>query len=245
MLKRFACLSLFLALTGPLAAQDAAPVPPPEPEPTYETVDVVLETAMGDIFIALETERAPITAGNFLRYVDEGRFDGTVFYRAMKLAWGTLPNGLIQGGVRHDPERVLDPIVHEPTTETGVLHIRGALSMARNDPGTATGDFSIMLQELTGMNANPTSAEPEWQAGYAAFGHVTGGMDVVKAIYNAPIDPEKGEGFMAGQMLAEPIVILQARRMQGAADVTATVPMEETAGAAIAAAEAMLEPSTD
>lgn len=210
MLKRFACLSLLLA--SPLAAQEGAPLPVPEPEPTYEMVDVVLETAMGDIFIALETERAPITAGNFLQYVDEGRFDGTVFYRVMKLKWDPQPNGLVQGGARYDPERILPPIAHEPTSLTGVLHTRGALSMARNDPGTANGDFSIMMQDLPTMNANPASAEPEWQAGYAAFGHVTQGMDVVEAIYNQPIDPEMGEGFMQGQMLAEPVEIIRARR---------------------------------
>ena len=67
---------------------------------------------------------------NFLRYVDQRRFDGTVFYRAMRLPWGDQPNGLIQAGTRGDPRRELPPIAHEPTSQTGVLHKAGAISMA-------------------------------------------------------------------------------------------------------------------
>lgn len=213
MFGRFAALALPFALASAAFAQEAsAPVPSPEAEP--ETTLVVLETTMGEITAAIETERAPITAANFLRYVDEGRFDGIVFYRAMQLDWGEQPNGLIQAGTQHDPKRVLPPIAHEPTSETGVLHSAGALSMARNAPGTATGDFSIMLQEQPGMDADPTSEDPELRAGYAAFGHVVEGMDVVRAIHAAPADPNKGEGWMKGQMLAEPVKIIEARRAE-------------------------------
>ncbi|WP_374405416.1 peptidylprolyl isomerase [Pelagerythrobacter sp.] len=210
MLKRFAALALPLSLATAAAAQV---VPPPVTTDEPETVLVVLETTMGDITAAIETERAPVTAANFLRYVDEGRLDGIVFYRAMPLAWGDQPNGLIQAGTQHDPKRVLPPIAHEPTSETGVLHGRGALSMARDAPGTATGDFSIMLQEQPGMDADPASDDPELRAGYAAFGHVVEGMEVVEAIHAAPTDPDKGEGWMKGQMLAEPVKIVEARRV--------------------------------
>jgi len=213
MFKRFAILALPFALTATAFAQEN-PAPPPPPEAEPETTLVVLETTMGDITAAIETERAPITAANFLRYVDEGRFDGIVFYRAMRLDWGEQPNGLIQAGTQHDPERVLPPIAHEPTSETGVLHTAGALSMARNAPGTATGDFSILLQEQPGMDADPTSDDPELRAGYTAFGHVVEGMDVVRAIHAAPTDPDKGEGWMKGQMLAEPVKIIDARRVE-------------------------------
>ena len=212
MLKRFAAFTLPFALAAAAFAQEQ-PTPPPTPADKPETVLVVLETTMGDITAAIETERAPITAANFLRYVDEGRFDGTVFYRAMPLEWGEQPNGLIQAGTQHDPKRVLPPIAHEPTSETGVTHVRGALSMARNAPGTATGDFSIMLQEQPGMDADPTSDDPELRAGYAAFGHVVDGMDVVEAIHAAPTDPDKGEGWLKGQMLADPVEIVEARRV--------------------------------
>ena len=214
MLKRFAAFALPFALATAAFAQDAPAPPPPAPADEPETVLVVLETTMGDITAAIETERAPITAANFLRYVDEGRFDGIVFYRAMPLDWGEQPNGLIQAGTQHDPERVLPPIAHEPTSATGVTHVRGALSMARNAPGTATGDFSIMLQEQPGMDADPTSEDPELRAGYAAFGRVVEGMDVVEAIHAAPTDPDKGEGWMKGQMLADPVEIVEARRVE-------------------------------
>lgn len=207
MLKRFA-LACSLALAAPAVGQET---PPPPPAAATETV--VLETSMGDIVLAIETERAPITSANFLRYVDEDRFDGTVFYRAMQLDWGEQPNGLIQGGTQNDPERILDPIAHEPTSETGVLHKAGTISIARFAPGTATGDFSIMLQDQPGMDADPDGETEDQQAGFAAFGRVVEGMDVVRAIHAAPVDPEKGEGWMKGQILAEPVEIIDARRV--------------------------------
>jgi len=185
----------------------------PEPEVNYETKDVVLKTTKGDITIRLEVERAPITAANFLRYVDEGRFDGTVFYRAMKLNRDPMPNGLIQGGTQFDPKRILPGIAHEPTTETGLSHTNGAVSMAMLEPGTANGDFSIMLADQTGLDANPQSNDPTWQAGFAVFGYVIDGMDVVSAIHAGEADPNKGEGVMVGQMLAEPVKIVKARRL--------------------------------
>jgi peptidyl-prolyl cis-trans isomerase A (cyclophilin A) len=176
------------------------------------TTDVVLTTELGEITIALETERAPITAANFLKYVDGKRLDGTAFYRAMKLDWGEQPNGLIQGGAQNDPKRLLPPIAHERTDVTGVKHTVGAISMARLAPGTATADFSIMLQAQPGLDADPTNTDPELREGYAAFGHVTRGMEVVRAIFDSQVDPEKGEGWMKGQMLAKPVRIVTARR---------------------------------
>ncbi|MEP3420887.1 MAG: peptidylprolyl isomerase [Erythrobacter sp.] len=177
----------------------------------FATTDVILNTDMGPITIALEMERAPITAGNFLRYVEEGRFDGIVFYRAMHVEWGDGPNGLIQGGAQWDPDRILPGIPHEPTTITGLSHTRGALSMAMGEPGTANGDFSIMVGDQTGLDAKPESDDPVWQNGYAVFGYVTDGMDVVMAIHAAPLDPDAGEGWMKGQMLAQPVTVIDAR----------------------------------
>jgi peptidyl-prolyl cis-trans isomerase A (cyclophilin A) len=179
-----------------------------------QTTTVVMKTELGDIVIALETERAPVTAANFLRYADQKRFDGTVFYRTMRLDWGEQPNGLIQAGTQFDPKRVLPPIAHEPTSTTGVTHLAGTISMARYEPGTATGDFSIMLSPQPGLDADPAGEDAERRAGYAAFGRVVEGMDVVQAIFDAPVDPEKGEGVMKGQMLAQPVKILSVRRAE-------------------------------
>jgi len=210
MLRRFALFAAPFALAAaPLLAQEEA-----APAAGYETELVVMETALGPITVALETERAPVTASNFLRYVDEKRLDGTVFYRAMRLDWGDQPNGLIQGGAQNQPDRILPPIAHERTSDTGVLHTVGAISMARLEPGTATGDFSIMLSPQPGLDADPDNEDSQFHEGYAAFGHVVEGMDVVRAIFDAPVDPEKGEGWMKGQMLAEPVRILTVRRVE-------------------------------
>lgn len=192
-------------LSAPLAAQDVAP--------DRAMTVVVIETTMGDITVALETERAPVTTANFLRYVDEDRFDGIVFYRSMKLDW-EQPNGLIQAGTQYDPKRTLPAIAHEPTSQTGVLHKQGAISMARFEPGTATGDWSIWLRDQPFMDADPTNEDPERRAGYAAFGHVIDGWDVVLAIHALPADPDKGEGVMKGQMLAAPVTIRDVRRVE-------------------------------
>lgn len=184
------------------------PVIAPDPEPVieYETLDVVLETEKGNITIRLETERAPITAANFLRYVDEGRFDGTNFYRALSFDIEPKPQGLIQGGTRYDPKRILPNITHEPTSETGLSHTNGAVTMARAGLGTANGDFSIMLGRQTSLDAKPDAADAGTRAGFAAFGYVIDGMDVVSAIQAGA---RKGSSKDA---LAQPVVIIKARR---------------------------------
>jgi peptidyl-prolyl cis-trans isomerase A (cyclophilin A) len=172
------------------------------------TVRVALETDRGRIVLALETERAPITAGNFLRYVDARRLDGTEFYRAMKMGEG----GLVQGGVR-DARRLYPPIAHEPTSQTGLSHTDGAISLARTAPGTAAADFFIIVGDrMTGLDAGPNSGGD--QLGFAAFGHVVEGMDVVRAILAAPTSPTEGEGVMRGQMLDPRIRIVTARRVE-------------------------------
>ncbi|MCX7285210.1 MAG: peptidylprolyl isomerase [Novosphingobium sp.] len=218
-----------LALLAPLAfaLMAAAPVkkraPAPRPAtPAYpapskaalpDLVRVALETEAGRIVVQVDVKRAPASATNFVRYAETKRFDGTVFYRAMHLKWGEQPNGLIQAGTRGDPKRNLPPIAHEPTDQTGILHKAGTLSMARYAPGTATGDFSIMVSDQPGLDAQPDSADPEAKAGYAAFGQVIEGMDVVRAIFAAPISETEGEGIMRGQILAKPVRIITARRV--------------------------------
>ena len=177
--------------------------------PAPATVKVVLKTALGDILLAVETERAPITAANFLRYVDQKRLDGSEFYRSMAVTEDGQ-YGLIQGGLRGNPKRVLKPIAHEPTSVTGLSHVNGAISMARADPGTATADFFIVIGDLVALDAQPNGGDP----GYAVFGHVLDGMDVVHDILGQPRSPTAGEGVLQGQMLAIPVKILTARRAQ-------------------------------
>jgi peptidyl-prolyl cis-trans isomerase A (cyclophilin A) len=231
MIKRrlvfLAPLAILLVAAAPVkkrapAARPAVPAyAKPSTAPLPDKVRIALTTDMGPILVEVDVKRAPASATNFVRYAETKRFDGTVFYRAMHLKWGEQPNGLIQAGTRNDPKRNLPPVPHEPTNVTGISHKAGTLSMARYAPGTATGDFSIMVSDQPGLDAQPNSADPEAQAGYAAFGQVIEGMDVVKAIFAAPISETEGEGFMRGQMLAQPVKIITARRLPDATPVTA------------------------
>lgn len=203
MIARFAPLALLLCAAPPALAQ--APVAAPA------TVKVALQTSEGAITLELESGRAPLTTANFLRYVDRRRLDGTGFYRASKVP--NLPTeGLIQGGVRADPRRVLPPVAHEPTTLTGLSHVDGTVSMARGAPGSATGDFFITLGAMPYMDADP--AQPGDNLGYAAFGHVVDGMDVVRRILAAPVSAAGGAGIMKGEMIARPVTIVTARRVR-------------------------------
>ncbi len=190
MLQRL-ILAFLLCLGVPALAQPAP-------------VRVVLATSEGEILVEVDAARAPVTAANFLRYVDERRYDGATFYRAMR---GGPDRGLIQAGADH--RRRLPPIAHEPTSATGLSHVDGALSIARDAPGTATADITIMLGDMTYLDAG--GADP---AGYAVFGRVVGGMDVVRRIHAAPTSATEGEGAMRGQMLDPRIRILSARRSQ-------------------------------
>ena len=196
---------------SPALAQDAIrilPPPPPPPvapmdaaaeaEPVEQLVHVRLSTEMGDIVLALDEGRAPITVANFLAYLDKGWLDGQPFYRAMPFGEG----GLIQGGVR-DGSKLLPPIAHEASADTGLKHERGAISMANAGPGTAQNDFFIMLSPVESFDAS-----------FAPFGHVVEGMEVVEAIFKAPVDPEAGEGAMKGQMIAKPVAIVSAVRIE-------------------------------
>ena len=212
---RFALFApaLILALAAAAPKPRARPAPPPPAPILPDTVRVALNTDLGTITLDLDHKRAPVTTANFVRYVDGKRLDGTTFYRAMRFEWGTPPNGLIQGGPRGEPKRVLKPIAHEPTTMTGIRHSVGTISMARFAPGTATADFSITMSNQFYLDADPKAPDAEGQAGYAAFGKVVTGMDVAQKIFDAPISPTEGEGILKGQMLAQPVKIVTARRV--------------------------------
>ena len=203
-MKRRLFLAAFAAAA--LAASASAQTAPAAPG----AVRVALETADGPILVEVYPDKAPITAGNFLRYVDEKRFDGATFYRASK-----VPNapeyGLVQGGVQNDPKRVLKPIAHEPTTKTGLSHVNGALSMGRTAPGTATSDFFICVGDMPYMDADPK--QPGDNLGFAVFGKVIEGMDTVRTILAEPTSPTAGEGVMKGEILAKPVKIVTARRI--------------------------------
>lgn len=202
---RIALLLSVLAAAPALAQSATAPSTQP-PAAREDLVPVAIETSLGRIVVALDRGRAPVTTANFLHYVDTHRFDGQNFYRAMHAGDG----GLIQGGITTDARKLFPPIAHEPTSQTSLHNVAGAIAMANAGPGTARSDFFILLSDMPGLDAGGPGGDAN---GFAAFGHVTEGLDVVKRIWTAPVSPTRGEGAMKGQMLEPPIRILRAERI--------------------------------
>jgi peptidyl-prolyl cis-trans isomerase A (cyclophilin A) len=217
MIRPIACLAL-LALAA--AGCGDAPAPPaPEAagqvkaatapsEPLPDIVRVRLDTEAGPILLALDHKRAPVTAANFVRYVEQRRFDGTFFYRAARTR-GAERRGFIQGGIRHSARKAFPPIAHEPTSETGLRHVDGTVSMARAAPAGAMGDFFIIVG-----GAMPAMNSKRGEPGFAAFGRVEEGMDVVRRILAAPTIANAGRGPMRGQMIEKPVRIVAAKRVE-------------------------------
>jgi peptidyl-prolyl cis-trans isomerase A (cyclophilin A) len=182
-----------------LAAILAAPAFAQAPSTNADLVPVEIDTSLGKIVVALDQKHAPLTTANFLRYVDSHKFDGSSFYRAMPYGDG----GLVQGGIR-DARKLSPPVAFESSDQTGIHNTTGAIAMAANAPGDAQSDFFIETTDI------PAFDGPK---GFAAFGHVTEGMDVVKQILAAPTSPTEGEGVMKGQMLDPPVKILKMVRV--------------------------------
>jgi peptidyl-prolyl cis-trans isomerase A (cyclophilin A) len=165
---------------------------------------VVLTTTLGSIEVAVDSSRAPVTAANFLRYVEGGFYDGGLFHRTVRAdnqPRDKVKIGVVQAGI--DPARQKDefpPIALERTKVTGLRHLDGAISMARAEPDTATSDFFICVGDQPELDFGGRR-NPDGQ-GFAAFGRVVKGMDVVRRIQASPAD---------GQTLTPPIKILAAR----------------------------------
>lgn len=204
-------LALSLAAAAPAFAQGGA------------NPHVKMHTAQGDITIELYADKAPITVRNFLHYVDTRRLDGATFYRSSTPPGDkSFDYGILQGGLQGDPKKVFPPIPHESTAKTGLSHTDGTISMTRYAPGTATADFSICVGDQTYLDATPKDP------GYAAFGRVVDGMDVVKKLLAEPRDPNKGVGVMKGEMLAHPVTILSVRRVAAVSPAPAAGPAPPT-----------------
>jgi peptidyl-prolyl cis-trans isomerase A (cyclophilin A) len=193
-------------LLAALAAILAAPAfAQPASVANDDLVPVAIDTSAGRIVLALDRAHAPVTTANFLKYADAHRYDGETFYRAMKIGDA---GGLIQGGIRSDARKLFPPIAHEPTSQTGLKNVAGTIAMANAGPGTARADFFIMTTDVPSFDA--TGDRP----GFAAFGHVIEGMDIVKAILASPVSATKGDGPMKGQILDPSIKILKVARVK-------------------------------
>jgi len=202
-----------LAQTSPAPAPQPAPAPAVAPTPAPALPRVKIDTTAGSFTVEVETVKAPVTAANFLHYVDQKKLDGITFYRTCKVA---DKFGFVQFGTNGDPKRTLPPIKHEPTTITGLKHLNGTLSTARLAPGSARGDFTISVGDQPSFDADPTKPDDALKTnlGYAAFGRVVDGMDVVLKIFDAPIDPNATvRGSFKGEVPAAPVRVLSARRL--------------------------------
>jgi peptidyl-prolyl cis-trans isomerase A (cyclophilin A) len=165
---------------------------------------VLIKTELGDITVEVYQSQAPITASNFLKYVREGRFEGATFYRTVTM--DNQPDDdikieVIQGGLGDDEAGLALPAIkHETTQQTGLHHLDGTISMARAEPGTASSEFFICIGNQPELDFGGRR-NPDGQ-GFAAFGRVISGMDVVRKIQEQPAD---------GQWLAPPIKITGVR----------------------------------
>jgi peptidyl-prolyl cis-trans isomerase A (cyclophilin A) len=193
---------LLASLAAPALAQDEGIAPAEKPEKKEEsTVHVLMQTSMGDIALALNNEKAPTTVENFLGYIERGHYDGTIFHRV-------IPTFMIQGGgFTPDMEQKSTdrPIKNE--WKNGLRNERGSIAMARlgGQPDSATAQFFINVENNTFLD------EPRDGAGYAVFGKVVSGMDVVDRIRQVPTSTH-GATRMA-DVPVEPVVIRTVRRM--------------------------------
>lgn len=166
---------------------------------------VVIETTMGTITAEIDSVRAPISAANFLKYVDAGAYNGGRFHRAVRMdnqPRDSVRIEVIQGGARQDSTRARFPAIElERTSVTGLKHLDGTLSMARGGPNTATSDFFICIGAQPALDfAGNRNLDGQ---GFAAFGRVLSGMDIVKAIQQSPVN---------AQALTPPVAITRVTR---------------------------------
>ena len=181
------------------------------PDPVVE-----METSAGTLVIELYREKAPVTVDNFLRYVETGALEGATFYRSTRpdndpmitVIQGGLMTPWLEGG-DEDFTAPFPPVQHETTEQSDLTHTDGVISMARLEPGTASSEFFISVGDNPSLDFGG-ARNPDGQ-GFAAFGKVIEGMEIVRAVHQAPT--QEGEGF-TGQLLTEPVKIVSVRRQK-------------------------------
>ena len=183
----------------------ALPVSPSSFPATSDSVRVVFETSLGTFELEVDLDRAPITAANFLSYVDSGQYEGGSFYRTVHAEHqpnDSIRIAVIQAGRnRGAAAPTFPPVALEHTSETGITHRDGTISMARAGPNTATHSFFICIGDQPSLDhGGMRNADGQ---GFAAFGRVVAGMDVVRAIHGAPYE---------GQRLTPAVGIVRAYR---------------------------------
>lgn len=181
-----------------------------------KTIQVSMQTTLGEIKLQLFPDKAPITVKNFMRYIEENIYaDRAFFYRAARLDNQIMEPKIevIQGGLgvpvwgKENADLVLPSIAHETTEQTGILHKKGMISMGRFEEGTAASEFFICIGDQPLLDCG-SRRHPD-RLGYAAFGQVIEGMEVVHQIQQQKSDRPVAEAFklIAGQIFDEPVRI--------------------------------------
>jgi len=205
------CVLLTVLLAGVAASAAALADGQPKPAPP---VRVLVQTELGDIVVEVDQARAPNTAANFLRYVDAGHYDGGTWHRTVTLdnqPESEVKIEVIQAGVNPDLAKSGFPAIPiERTTATGLLHKDGVISMARGAPDSATSGWFICINDQPSLDFGG-KRNPDGQ-GFAAFGRVVQGMDVVRKIQTAPSSSDRSSNTEA-QRLTPPIRILKVARV--------------------------------
>jgi peptidyl-prolyl cis-trans isomerase A (cyclophilin A) len=185
-----------------------------EAQPGAKPVRVRVQTTLGDIVLELDPAKAPGTAANFLKYVDAGHYDGGTFHRTVKMdnqPESTIKIEVIQAGVNEKVAKSgFPPIPLERTSVTGLKHVDGAVSMARGTADSATSGWFICINDQPSLDFGG-QRNPDGQ-GFAAFGRVVSGMDVVRKIQQAPSSSDRKTNTEA-QRLTPPIKIIKAARL--------------------------------
>lgn len=175
----------------------------------FKSPTIEIETSFGDIYVELYPDKAPKTVAGFLKFVDSGYFKNTSFYRVMKKddqPSNAFKAELIQGGLwktDYKKQESIPGIPHETTQQTGILHKRGTISLARNEPGTASTEFFICLADQPVYDFGGKAADDG--QGFAAFGQVVRGMKVVQEIQK---QPDSSTSFI------RPIKIINIKRIK-------------------------------
>lgn len=190
-----------------------------------ERVHVVLETELGRVVLAIDTDHAPRAANYFLGYIDRGDYDGTTLYRSASLD-GSPPPQLVQGGLLAgalNSTQPIDPAAFgvrsllpewDTTAESGLRHLRGRISLARDllDTGHVIPEIVFCLRDIPRMDAG-SNGRPD-ALGFPVIGEVLSGMEVIDAISHAQLEGATSISFLEGQILSNPITITHAYRRQ-------------------------------
>jgi peptidyl-prolyl cis-trans isomerase A (cyclophilin A) len=200
------CVLLAVAIVHGAQAAPAGERRAADQAPQASPVRVVMETEAGEVEMEIDVARAPVSAGNFLKYVDDRMYDGGRFHRTVRpdnQAEKPVPIAVIQGASKASgPGELRAPITLERTTVTGLQHKDGTLSMARAGVDTATDQFFICVGDQPALDFGG-KRNPDGQ-GFAAFGRVVRGMDVVRKIQMSPA---------TGEALVPPIGIISIKRV--------------------------------